>query len=1655
LLRYRFLLIIGSSLLAVSLLLSQAAKARTPPDPAKGVPKPANFPTRLPWETGESHRIGWAYGVCNPSNYAKGDHCNFTGGPKDYYALDFDLSSTNDVVYPIAGGTLLYAGPAMGNWSSYGNVVYLDHNIDGTHYQSLYAHLSDIDVSRNQSIDANTPLGTAGDSGTPGLIHLHFALYQESLFCYPESNCLNGVGPYGGRAVVPESLVGSEVYEGFGLQWYDHPGWFGPLRADNVQNDINDIVPPVGQWISGSATENGSEVGRNQQVHFAVWGLPSDTKEVRFTAFYNADPNAENYGDWSKMGDPVDQKVWRILARCWPNADNPGQGCQWSGNYSMLFFEWRPHQDDFHEVAPWLPSGKGYVNPPYHSNDKLAVCISFDVFDQAGNVTYAPAGTQCGIQTNPATTFLRSSELADTEDSAARLIYILPPTSETVDSATFIRDVTVPDGTVFSAGQPFVKTWRLRNTGTSTWGPGYQLVFMGGNRMGAPDSVDLSRNVAPGEEVGISVNMTTSSANGTYQANWQMRNPQGVFFGEPVWVVIVVPPPAPPTIDDVELVSCSFSPTTLTSGQTLKVDFKVTNHGDNTVSTQGPDPGHVYQEGQSADTIGHPDIPGRWRVAVEYGDRPKTIKDHPYRWGLGSDLAPGKTRTVSGYIALNTIKRTDYWCALIHEQIGGGEDFVDTTTITVQEPDRTGPTITSYHFEPSSPSNTGVVQVCAEAQDNPGGVGVDHIGVCIDGCQFNDSIWGAGGCKPWESGHPTYTPGVHDVELLPVDKNGNWGPSVRTCYTIGDRDISPPRVKNITFNPPSGSPESGTTDNVHIRVEWEDPCGESGIQSTTVFATDCTFGRPPLGSRQGSPAEFDWYVGCLPLGNYEIDVYMQDHQGNANSEFFRYQRGVDDEQPPTGSIVINPTPRDSWTVEYTADALPLNSTPRWERSESMGYESIENGVLRSRAPDPSHYNYYRQAANLSNETGTTLEARLKLVSGQPLNTGAIGNNISIFDNARKTRLVIFPDGIKLADCAVCDEYPMDTTDDFHIYRLTLQGNTAKAYVDGVLRLSGTAVANSDRNEIWFGNDFMGAPDEGLWDYVRYYTGGALPPPWTVEYTADRLPSDSTPSWVRWNSLGYESVANGILRSGTHDNQHYNYYRQAATLSNETGTTLEARLKVIDGQLLATGEIGNNISIFDDARKIRLAIFPDGIKLADCEVCDEYRMITNDDFHVYRLTLQGNTAKAYVDGVLRLSGTAITNTDRVEIWFGNDWMGGPDEGLWDYVRYYTGGAITPSADVTDNPDIVLALAAKDAGWGLSQMNIGVCNSDEEQCELLGWEPFVPKKTITLPPGDGLKYVKVQYSDRAGNRSDWYYDTIILDTTAPTSTVSALPTMQTASSFAVGWSGTDSPIDVTKFDVQYKDVTSSMLLEGETNSAWTDWYTNTTLSSALFTGEYGHTYYFQTRAKDIAGNVEEYPVGDGDAYTEICFLPPDAYETDDTPASATLIATNGITQTHNIHVAGDEDWFRFAATGGVTYTIQTGDLAPGADTYLYLYDTDGATLLASNDDYGGSLTSQIDWQAPADGTYYLMVKHWNPNVGGCETNYSVAVRPKLLGDLDGNCVVNTADIQMVAARWRQSAGPPYDFDGDSRVTIVDIMKVAAHWGESCGMVTSTSE
>jgi hypothetical protein len=118
----------------------------------------------------------------------------------------------------------------------------------------------------------------------------------------------------------------------------------------------------------------------------------------------------------------------------------------------------------------------------------------------------------------------------------------------------YVADVTIPDGTMMSPGEMFVKTWRVRNSGTCDWESGYELVFVSGEQMGGPASVKLSV-VAAGAETDVSVNLTAPGSYGTHKGAWRVRSGEGTMFGTNLTVEIEVvssatetpPPTSAPT----------------------------------------------------------------------------------------------------------------------------------------------------------------------------------------------------------------------------------------------------------------------------------------------------------------------------------------------------------------------------------------------------------------------------------------------------------------------------------------------------------------------------------------------------------------------------------------------------------------------------------------------------------------------------------------------------------------------------------------------------------------------------------------------------------------------------------------------------------------------------------------------------------------------------------------------------------------------------------------------------------------------------------------------------------------------------------------------------------------------------------------------------
>jgi hypothetical protein len=113
------------------------------------------------------------------------------------------------------------------------------------------------------------------------------------------------------------------------------------------------------------------------------------------------------------------------------------------------------------------------------------------------------------------------------------------------NAASFVDDITYPDGSVVAPGSTFIKTWRLKNVGSCGWGNTYALVFASGSQLGGPSSASVPVGVKPGETVDLSVTLTAPATAGDYTGYWQLKAPDGATFGTtskstPFWVKIKV-----------------------------------------------------------------------------------------------------------------------------------------------------------------------------------------------------------------------------------------------------------------------------------------------------------------------------------------------------------------------------------------------------------------------------------------------------------------------------------------------------------------------------------------------------------------------------------------------------------------------------------------------------------------------------------------------------------------------------------------------------------------------------------------------------------------------------------------------------------------------------------------------------------------------------------------------------------------------------------------------------------------------------------------------------------------------------------------------------------------------------------------------------------
>ncbi len=240
-------------------------------------------------------------------------------------------------------------------------------------------------------------------------------------------------------------------------------------------------------------------------------------------------------------------------------------------------------------------------------------------------------------------------------------------------------------------------------------------------------------------------------------------------------------------------------------------------------------------------------------------------------------------------------------------------------------------------------------------------------------------------------------------------------------------------------------------------------------------------------------------------------------------------------------------------------------------------------------------------------------------------------------------------------------------------------------------------------------------------------------------------------------------------------------------------------------------------------------------------------------------------------------------------------------------------INGGATYSNSTAVSLSLSASDGGSGVYQMRFSNDNSSWST-----WETYGTSKSWTLISGDGTKTVYVQYHDNAMNVSSSFSDTIILDMTAPSGTITinggAAYTNSTAVSLSLSATDAGSGVSQMRFS--------------NDNATWSSWEAyGTSKSWTLASGDGTKTVYVQysDNAGNISGSFNDTIFLDTTAPSGSILINGGATYTSSTAVNLTLSANDSGSGVYQMRFSNDNSsWSAWEAYGtSRSWTLTSGD------------------------------------------------------------------------------------------------------------------------------------
>ncbi|NUQ05481.1 MAG: hypothetical protein HUU31_16450 [Anaerolineae bacterium] len=1229
-----------------------------------------------------------------------------------------------------------------------------------------------------------------------------------------------------------------------------------------------------------------------------------------------------------------------------------------------------------------------------------------------------------------------------------------PPTIPSyIDNSRFVSHVTIPDGALVSSSEVRIKTWRMQNTGTSSWGSGYQLVFRDGDQLGAPSAVNVS-STAPGQNADISVNITAPSVDGTYTGYWQLRNPQGTYFGPRIWVTIRVG-------------SQSGYITTLTADPPSPSDTSAVRIHAITSGLPNFRAMRVLIDGTPAYEIGAPELNFTWdtsnvasaehSIVVEAATHSDTSWSQPERRSMT-------------YMLTGT---------------------QGTPNLAPNRPSLSSP----YDFYVYYSGNTGTL--CAQANGDPDGDAITSY--YFEARHNNNPVWNSG----WVGGNCATTSALSPYSFewrarVQDSRGGQSDWSDLWHFTLVNPSLS---ITELYFEPLDGNSEQ-----VRIRACT---AGQGGVGITMrVSVNDASDGSAngqwhiikelgvPCFNQIDAPV---WLT--LPYGDGAHRVRAEAHGASVgwNGAASREEVYTLPHRRPSSPELVAPVP----LSRDIREAYYLNSrtiTFRWHPVLGVQTYVLSIGTNPSPGTDPNPV--YRQSlgSGITSQTVTLLQA-YPVLYWQVQSINDVGNSYSgdqligideqiptcvvqplvnpVFEGVFQVTWAGTDDrsGVGTYDVQYLDSHrgswedwltdlPTARTFDLftgqpgHTYsfrcRATDRSGNAGAYpsnADTETKVDPAARPPSP----WFDDGYghkrnitilnnMPAVALPIGYPVRIHFDSSTTPTAADIYSASQTATKCDD--VRVVHLDAIELDRVVTRctSAAIDIWFRNQVAIAPASSNSTSHQLYY------GNPSAGTPPGSPDTVFDpplDANTIGLWYMDQGSGTVAYDSTAQGNHCVVDSSTTWVFPEKFNGALRFLGGTegptLYCGAASIFNqqTFTFELWFRRSspyqtWgrLAGHMPQRW-LLMLGDGRVLvhiwTPNGDPTFSTN---ARVDQDTNWhhfaftvSGSTLNMyldGVLDSSRTLSASI--RSYVGHLSIGSSENIERAFAEVTHV-RLSNvaRTSFSYGGFAAISTEPVVAVGEV--------IAPPITGTPDLVvlSLTALSNPAGGVLAELVLQNQGSiSTQNGFYTDLYLDHApTGVGDYtgslrawindpidaGEIVTLITAITHLAqlGGVSLQSVGAAGETSGTLYAQVDSTGAVTEPDDANNIVTSGAPvclaaedaheadddsvsarmvnlgqfSVHNFDHPGDRDWIKFTAQSGVSYELLTSDLDLASDTVLELYDVDGANLLASNDDFSDSLASRIQWTAPSNGVYFARIAHWDFNAGGCETAYTLTV------------------------------------------------------------------